>query len=75
MITATETQQIYKRHDINLSQVEAVEIAADANYSEQFDQRGFTAQEWIVRWIYEELNESMDTASFSERLEYDFSQN
>lgn len=75
MITATETQQIYKRHDINLTQAEAIEIAADANYSEQFDQRGLTAQEWVARWIKEEMNENMDTSSFSERLEYDFSQN
>jgi len=75
MITATETQQIYKRHDINLSQVEAVEIAADANQSEKSGHYDLTAQQWVMRWIYEELNESMDTSSFSERLEYDFSQN
>ena len=75
MITATETQQIYKRHDINLTQVEAIEITADANQSEQSDPRGFTAKQWVMRWIYEELHENMDTSSFSERLEYDFSQN
>jgi hypothetical protein len=75
MITATETQQIYKRHDINLTQVEAIEIAADANQSEESGHNGFTAQQWVMRWIYEELHENMDASSFSERLEYDFSQN
>ena len=75
MITATETQQIYKRHDINLTQVEAAEIAADANQSEKSGYNGFTAQQWVARWIKEEMNENMDTSSFSERLEYDFSQN
>ena len=75
MITATETQQIYKRHDINLTQAEAVEIATDANQSEKNGHNGLTAQEWVERWIAEEMRENMDTASFSERLEYDFSQN
>jgi hypothetical protein len=75
MITATETQQIYKRHDINLTQVEAAEIAADANQSEGSGHNGLTAQQWVARWIKEEMNENMDTSSFSERLEYDFSQN
>ena len=75
MITATETQQIYKRHDINLTQVEAVEIAADANESEKSGHNGLTAQQWVARWIKEKMNENMDTSSFSERLEYDFSQN
>jgi hypothetical protein len=75
MITAIETQQIYKQRDINLSQVEIAEITADANQSEQSDPRGFTAQEWVVRWVKEEINENMDMPSFSERLEYDFSQN
>jgi hypothetical protein len=75
MITATETQQIYKRHDINLTQVEANEIADDANKSEQSGHNGLTAQQWVARWIKEEMNENMDTSSFSERLEYDFSQN
>jgi hypothetical protein len=75
MITATETQQIYKRHDINLTQVEADEITADANQSEESGYKGLTAQQWVARWIQEELHENMDTASFSERLEYDFSQN
>jgi hypothetical protein len=75
MITATETQQIYKRHDINLTQVDAAEIAADANESEKNGHNGLTAQEWVKRWIADEMRENMDTASFSERLEYDFSQN
>jgi len=75
MITATETQQIYKRHDINLTQIEAAEIAADANQSEESGHNSLTAQEWVARWIKEEMNENMDTSSFSERLEYDFSQN
>ena len=75
MITFIETQKIYKKHDINLSEIVAIEITADANYCEQFDQRELTAQEWVARWAKEELHENMDTLSFSERLEYDFSQN
>jgi hypothetical protein len=75
MITAIETQQIYKRHDINLTQIESVEIAADANDSEKNGHKGLTAQQWVARWIQEELHENMDAPSFSERLEYDFSQN
>ena len=75
MITAIETQQMYKRNDINLTQAEANEITADANESEKNGHNGFTAQEWVARWIQQELYENMDTSSFSERLEYDFSQN
>ena len=75
MITATETQQIYKRHDINLTQVEADEIAVEANKSEESGWKSLTAQEWVLLWVYDELYENMDTSSFSERLEYDFSQN
>lgn len=75
MITATETQQIYKRHDINLTQVEAVEIAAEANQSEESGWKSLTAQEWVLLWVYDELYENIDSSSFSERLEYDFSQN
>ena len=75
MITAIETQQIYKRHDINLSHDEAVEITADANQSEKNGHYCLTAQEWVLQWVKEELHENMDAPSFSERLEYDFSQN
>jgi hypothetical protein len=75
MITATETQQIYKRHDINLTQAEADEIAIEANKSEESGWKSLTAQEWVLLWVHDELYENMDTSSFSERLEYDFSQN
>ena len=75
MITAIETQQIYKRHDINLSHVDAAEIAVDANQCEKNGHHNLTAQEWVLRWVKEELHENMDAPSFSERLEYDFSQN
>ena len=75
MITATETQQIYKRHDINLTQAEAIEIAAEANKSEESGWKSLTAKEWVLLWVYDELHENMDAPSFNERLEYDFSQN
>jgi len=75
MITATETQQIYKRHDINLTQVEAAEIAVEANKSEESGWKNLTAQEWVLLWVWDELYENMDAPSFNERLEYDFWQN
>ena len=75
MITATETQKIYADHGINLAPAEITEITADANDCEIKDSRNLTAHEWVVRWVKEELRENMDSPLFSERLEYDFSQN
>jgi hypothetical protein len=75
MITATETQKIYADHGINLAPAEVNEITSDANDYEIKDSRNLTAHEWVVRWVQEELRENMDSPLFSERLEYDFSQN
>lgn len=75
MITATETQKIYADHSIDLTPAEVIEITADANNNEVNDHRNLTAHEWVMRWIHDELRENMDSPSFSERLEYDFSQN
>ena len=75
MITATETQKIFSDYGVDLTQVEINEMTADANQNEQSDHRGLTAHQWVVRWAKEFCHENMDSSSFSERLEYDFSQN
>ena len=75
MITATETKQIYDAHGIDLTPLEITEITDDANKCEIFDPRNLTALQFVVRWAQSDARENMDSASFSERLEYDFSQN
>jgi hypothetical protein len=75
MITAIETQKIYADHGINLAPAEITEITADANDCEIKDSRNLTAHEWVLRWAQSDSLENMDSPSFSERLEYDFSQN
>ena len=75
MITAIETQAIYAKYDIDLTPAEIIEITADANENGENNHRGLNAHQWVLRWIHDELREHMDNSSFSERLEYDFSQN
>ena len=75
MILAIETQKIYTDHGINLTPAEITEITADANDCEIKDSRNLTAHEWVLRWAQSDSLENMDSPSFSERLEYDFSQN
>lgn len=75
MITALETKQIYDAHGIDLTPLEITEITDDANKCEIFDPRNLTALQFVVRWAQSDARENMDSPSFSERLEYDFSQN
>ena len=75
MITALETKQIYDVHGIDLTTVEITEITDDANKCEIFDPRNLTALQLVIRWAQSDARENMDSPSFSERLEYDFSQN
>ena len=75
MITKAQVQKLYSDHSINLSDKEADEITADANENGEKNHRGLDAQQWVLRWIHDELRDHMDCSSFSERLEYDFSQN
>jgi hypothetical protein len=75
MITRSETHKIYAQFDINLSLAETIEITADANDCEINDSRNLTAHEWVMRWAQSDAFENGWNPSFSERLEYDFSQN
>ena len=75
MITAIETQAIYAKYDIDLSPAEIIEHTADANDWEVNDSRNLTAHEWVMRWAQSNASENGWNPSFSERLEYDFSQN
>ena len=75
MITAIEAQAIYAKFDIDLSPAEIIEITADANENGQNDHRGLNAHEWVMRWAQSDAFENGWNPSFSERLEYDFSQN
>jgi hypothetical protein len=75
MITRSETQAIYAKYDIDLSPAEIIEITADANDWEVNDSRNLTAHEWVMRWAQSNAFENGWNPSFSERLEYDFSQN
>ena len=75
MITAIETQKIYADYGIDLLPAEIAEITEDANKCEISDPRNLTATEFVVRWAQSDSLENMDSPSFSERLEYDFSQN
>ena len=75
MITKAETQKIYADHGIDLSDKDADEITAEANENGEKNHRGLDAYEWVMRWAYGNFLENLDCPSFSERLEYDFSQN
>ena len=75
MITKTEVKEIYASNYIDLSDADVNEITDDANNCEKTDPRNLTAHQFVVRWLQDQLRENMDTSSFSERLEYDFSQN
>ena len=75
MITKAETQKIYADHGIDLSPAEIIEFTADANEWEIKDTRNLTAHEWVMRWAKSDAFENGWNPSFSERLEYDFSQN
>jgi hypothetical protein len=75
MITKAETEKIYADFDIDLSPAEIIEITADANVWEIKDTRNLTAHEWVMRWAQSDAFENGWNPSFSERLEYDFSQN
>ena len=75
MITAIETQKIYVDYGINLTPAEIAEITEDANKCEILDPRNLTATQFVVRWAQSDAFENGWNPSFSERLEYDFSQN
>ena len=75
MITSIDTQEIYANHGINLTPAEIIEITADANKCEIFDPRNLTAHQFVLRWAQSDAFENGWNPSFSERLEYDFSQN
>ena len=75
MITRSETHKIYAQLGMNLSLTETIEITSDANDCEINDSRNLTAQEWVMRWAQSDASENGWNPSFSERLEYDFSQN
>jgi hypothetical protein len=75
MITSIDTQEIYANHGINLTPAELIEITADANKCEIFDPRNLTAHQFVLRWAQSDAFENGWNPSFSERLEYDFSQN
>ena len=75
MITSIDTQKIYANHGINLTPAEIIEITADANKCEIFDPRNLTAHEFVLSWAQSDALENGWNPSFSERLEYDFSQN
>ena len=75
MITRSETHKIYAQLGMNLSLAETIEITADANDWEVNDSRNLTAHEWVMRWAKSNAFENGWNPSFSERLEYDFSQN
>tara|TARA_R110002126_G_scaffold77224_2_gene192582 strand:+ start:945 stop:1172 length:228 start_codon:yes stop_codon:yes gene_type:complete len=75
MITSVDTQEIYANHGMNLTPAEIIEITADANKCEIYDPRNLTAHEFVLRWAQSDSLEHLDSTSFSERLEYDFSQN
>ena len=75
MITRSETHKIYAQLGMDLSLAETIEITADANDWEVNDSRNLTAHEWVMRWAQSNAFENGWNPSFSERLEYDFSQN
>lgn len=75
MILATETQKIYANYGINLTPAEIAEITEDANKCEISDPRNLTAIQFVVRWAQSDAFENGWNPSFSESLEYDFSQN
>jgi hypothetical protein len=75
MVTSIDTQEIYANYGINLTPAELIEITADANKCEIFDPRNLTAQQFVLRWAQSDAFENGWNPSFSERLEYDFSQN
>ena len=75
MITSIDTQEIYANHGMNLTPAEIIEITADANKCEIYDPRNLTAHEFVLRWAQSDAFENGWNPSFSERLEYDFSQN
>ena len=75
MITRSETHKIYAQFGMDLSLAETIEITADANDWEVNDSRNLTAHEWVMRWAQSNAFENGWNPSFSERLEYDFSQN
>ncbi len=75
MITSMDTQEIYANYGINLTPAELIEITADANKCEIFDPRNLTARQFVLRWAQSDAFENGWNPSFSERLEYDFSQN
>ena len=75
MITKIEVQKLYVQFGLSLSDKEANQITSDANENGQMNRHGLNASQWVIRWIKEELHENQDNSSFSEALEYDFSQN
>jgi len=75
MVTSIDTQEIYANYGINLTPAELIEITADANKCEIFDPRNLTARQFVLRWAQSDAFENGWNPSFSERLEYDFSQN
>jgi hypothetical protein len=75
MITKIEVQKLYVQFGLSLSDKEVNEITSGANENGQINRHGLNAVQWVVRWIKEELHENQDNSSFSEALEYDFSQN
>lgn len=75
MITSIDTQEIYANYGINLTPAEITEITADANKCEIFDPRNLTAHQFVLHWAQSDAFENGWSPSFSERLEYDFSQN
>jgi hypothetical protein len=75
MVTSIDTQEIYANYGINLTPAELIEITADANKCEIFDPRNLTAHQFVLRWAQSDAFENGWNPSFSERLEYDFSQN
>lgn len=75
MITRSETHKIYAQLGMDLSLAEIIEHTADANDWEVNDSRNLTAHEWVMRWAKSDAFENGWNPSFSERLEYDFSQN
>ena len=75
MITKAQVQKMYFDNSLDLTDKEADEITAQANETASKTFQDIDAHGWVTRWIKDELREHMDCSSFSERLEYDFSQN
>lgn len=75
MITKTEVKEIYASHGVWMSSKDAEAVTAQCNENGDMMHRGLNAHQWAVRWAKEEAAEGCGPMTFSERLEYDFSQN